>query len=263
MKKLIALGLAFALLSAAPVSAAEWTPAADGTWEWHSEYAEEYTGTYYLSSINGLAFDQLGALFEGAGMEELKNTMYLTLNEDGTAVLFSDGDTVPLIWNVAGSDLMLLPQPGVTEFEEVAKGSIGEGIIELSDDEISFTLSKENADTTAFLQNSGQAAPAPVSDGIIPGTYKLYDVMGLSVDQYAALMGATLEEARNSMVMQLNADGSGAFIADGEAEPFAWTTDGSAVTIFDGTDSLAIPLENGILTIDIGGEKISLAKVTG
>ena len=258
MKRFAALVLVFCLLSAAPALAADWRPNAAGTLEWHGEDAAEYTGTYYMSSVMGLGFDQFAALLDEHATEELKNSLTFTLNADGTALITSDGESLPLIWNVTGTDLLMIPQ-GSTDPDDILRGTISGGIISLDLDGTSATFSRADADTTAYLRQD-PAVPAPVNDGIIAGTYKLYSVMGLSAVQYAALMGASVEEARNSIVFLLNADGTGAMAADGELSPFFWTAKDGIVTISDGTDTLSCTWADGILTIDMGGELMSLAK---
>ena len=258
MKRFAALVLVFCLLSAAPALAADWRPNAAGTLEWHGEDAAAYTGTYYMSSVMGLGFDQFAALLDEHATEELKNSLTFTLNADGTALITSDGESLPLIWNVTGTDLLMIPQ-GSTDPDDILRGTIGGGIISLDLDGTSATFSRADADTTAYLRQD-PTVPAPLNDGIIAGTYKLYSVMGLSAAQYAALMGASVEEARNSIVFLLNADGTGAMAADGELSPFFWTAKDGIVTISDGTDTLSCTWVDGILTIDMGGELMSLAK---
>lgn len=258
MKRFAALVLVFCLLSAAPAFAADWRPNAAGTLEWHGEDAAEYTGTYYMSSIMGLGFDQFADILDDSTAEQLKNSLTITLNADGTALLSSEGESVPLIWNVTGTDLLLVPQ-GSTDPDDILRGTIGQGIISIDLDGTGVTFSRADADTTAFLRQD-PAVPAPINDGTIAGTYKLYSVMGLSAAQYAALMGASVEEARNSIIFLLNADGTGAMAADGDVSPFFWTAKDGVVTISDGTDTLSCPWADGILTIDMGGELMSLAK---
>ena len=259
MKRLSVLVLVFALLFSTSVPAAEWKAGAAG-WEWHADNAELYTGTYRISSIMGIDFDHLAAITGDAEADSLKNLIVLTLNGDGTASFTSEDDTIPLIWNVTGQDILLLPQTGAAEEKDVLRGTIADGIIFLNDDEMPFILAKDGADTQAFLMKQ-QGIPAPVNDGVIAGTYKLYDVMGLSVAEFAAMMGATLEEAQNSMVIRLNADGTGAIAADGDIQPFSWTAQDGAVIIADGTDTLSCPVSGGILVLPLDGETVSLAKV--
>ncbi|MCR5371261.1 MAG: hypothetical protein K6E83_11210 [Clostridium sp.] len=261
MKRLLALGLVFTLLFATPAFAAQWTYGSAG-WEWQGEDAAAYTGTYRLSSMMGINLEEFAAFADSGDLEELKNLIIIDLLDDGTAVLSSDGDSLPLIWNVAGGAISLLAAAGAEGEDEVLSGTYSDGVIALNIDGMEMTLSKEGADTGSYLQEQQGTSVEPVNDGLVTGIYKLYDVMGLSVVSYAALIGATVEEAQNTMVIQLFDGGTGTITADGEAAALTWSmADGILYLTAEGETIPAI-CQDGMITIDLEGESVTLSKVS-
>lgn len=258
MKRFIALLIVLTMLSATPAFAAEWKQGADGTPQWDAAGAEAYTGTYYLSSMMGLSVEMLAALDDDpAAADQLKNLFILNILEDGTGSLSSDGDAISLIWNAAGDQITLVPPELADKEGETFTCTVNGGVITMDIDGLPIVLTKEGTDVKEQPQ-----AEAPVNDGVIPGTYKLHEVLGMSAAQYAALMGATLEEAQNVMVIELKEDGSGSLTADGEATPLTWTSQDNTILLTSEGETISVTIESGILTMDLDGEVIKLGKVS-
>lgn len=92
------------------------------------------------------------------------------------------------------------------------------------------------------------------------GTYKLQSLMGFSVAEYAEMMGVTEEEAADSMALELKADGKAEWTIDGEAQSLDWSMEGETITFTDGQETLEGTLVDGVITLDMEGMEISLAK---
>ena len=92
------------------------------------------------------------------------------------------------------------------------------------------------------------------------GTYKLQSMMGFTLDEYAEMMEITQEEAAESFTLELKAGGKGTITTDGESSNLKWAVDGDKITLSDSQDTLEGTIADGVITLDIEGSELVLAK---
>ena len=94
------------------------------------------------------------------------------------------------------------------------------------------------------------------------GVYKLSQLSTFSVEEYASMLDMELEEAKESMMVELKDDGSAVWTTDGEAESLKWKSEGETVTLFDdaGDDTIDGTFADGALTFDFEGETVVLTR---
>ncbi len=93
------------------------------------------------------------------------------------------------------------------------------------------------------------------------GTYKLSGAMGLSLEEFADMAGMTAEEAADMVQMDLKEKGVVEITFDGETEKGTWKADGETLTLEDAGETLTGTIKDGVITIDIEGESMTLTKV--
>ncbi|MBQ9269617.1 MAG: hypothetical protein IJ206_08895 [Oscillospiraceae bacterium] len=93
------------------------------------------------------------------------------------------------------------------------------------------------------------------------GVYKLSGAMGYSLEEFAGMMGITEEEAADMIQMELKDKGVLALTFDGETETGTWSADGETLTIEDAGESITGTIKDGVITIEIEGESMTLTKV--
>ncbi len=94
------------------------------------------------------------------------------------------------------------------------------------------------------------------------GVYKLSQLSTFSVEEYASMLDMELEEAKESMMVELKDDGSAVWTTDGEAESLKWKSEGETVTLFDNAsdDTIEGTFADGSLTFDFDGETVILTR---
>ncbi len=92
------------------------------------------------------------------------------------------------------------------------------------------------------------------------GVYKLQSLMGFSLDEYAEMTGVTADEAAESMTLELKSNGKAEWIIDGDTQTLDWTLEGDTLTFSDGQETLEGTLADGVISINMEGVEITLAK---
>ena len=92
------------------------------------------------------------------------------------------------------------------------------------------------------------------------GTYKLQSMMGFTLSEYAEMMEITEEEAADSMTLELKSGGKATFTTDGDPSNGEWSVDGDKLTISDSQDTLEGTISDGVITLNIEGVELVLAK---
>ena len=92
------------------------------------------------------------------------------------------------------------------------------------------------------------------------GTYKLQSMMGFTVAEYAEMMGVTEEEAADSMTLELKSGGKATFTTDGDPSELKWSVEGATITLSDSQDTLEGTIADGVVTLNIEGAELVLAK---
>ncbi len=94
------------------------------------------------------------------------------------------------------------------------------------------------------------------------GTYYLSKILDFSVEQYAAMEGISISEAKHAVYIDLNDNGEGFMHINDGGGAFKWTLDGSKITIIPNASKVPEDgtLEGNTLTLNVGGEQIVLVK---
>ena len=85
--------------------------------------------------------------------------------------------------------------------------------------------------------------------------------MGYSLEEFAEMAGMTEEEAADMVQMELKDKGVLSLTFDGETETGKWSADGETLTIEDAGESITGTIKDGVITIEIEGESMTLTKV--
>ena len=93
------------------------------------------------------------------------------------------------------------------------------------------------------------------------GTYKLSEISGYSVEEFAEMAGLTVEETQDMIVFELKDKGVLEVTFDGETESGTWELDGETLTVIDAEETLTGTLKDGVITIEEEGETMTLTKV--
>ena len=92
------------------------------------------------------------------------------------------------------------------------------------------------------------------------GTYRLSDLAGMSVAEYAEYSEISYEEARNSYTVILEADGKATMTYDGAPVEGTWELDGEKFTLGEYGGSYEGTLKDGVMKIDISGVTFTFTK---
>ena len=92
------------------------------------------------------------------------------------------------------------------------------------------------------------------------GTYKLSEISGYSIEEFAEMTGLTVEETQEMMVFELKDKGVLEVTFDGEKESGTWKLDGENLTLEDEGETLTGTLKDGVIHIDMDGETMTLTK---
>lgn len=171
-----------------------------------------------------------GTVLTQEELEAYGMSMWIDLNEDGTAVMFMEGEQMDGInWSVADNMLVLTLGGDSMMIEILEDGTLNmEGII--------------------FALNG------------IAGTWNAIsaEVDGETMDK------AMLEMFGLLITLNFNEDGTGTLAMEGEAGDITWTENAGVVSIFVEGDSTTLNMnDDGTLSGDFGGVIIAFAKVDG
>ena len=92
------------------------------------------------------------------------------------------------------------------------------------------------------------------------GVYKLSEVMGYSLAEFAELVEMTEDETAEMIQIELKANNKVTVIFDGESEDGTWSLDGENLTLNDNGTTIEGTLKDGVMAIEIDGESLTLTK---
>ena len=92
------------------------------------------------------------------------------------------------------------------------------------------------------------------------GTYKLYMLADMTIQEYADLFEVSVEEAEKTMTLELKSGGKAVFTSDGEGETVDWKVEGEKLVLSAEGETLEGTIKDGIITLDFDGESIQLKK---
>jgi hypothetical protein len=117
------------------------------------------------------------------------------------------------------------------------------------------------AETTAEETTAAAASGASSIDGKVAGTYSLNSYKGMSIQDFAKMIGTTPEDASKMIQVKVKDDGTAEFISDGEEpETVSFTLDGEKVVMEAGEEKLEGTLKDGVMTLVLGDEEITLVR---
>lgn len=112
----------------------------------------------------------------------------------------------------------------------------------------------------ALAACGGSSGGGTAADDPNLGMYKLSNIMGFSLEEYAEMLEITPEEAADSMTLELKSDGKADMVIDGDAQTLDWSVTDGTLTLTDGQESLEGTVADGVITLDIEGMEIVFAK---
>ena len=93
------------------------------------------------------------------------------------------------------------------------------------------------------------------------GVYKLESIMGLSLEEFAEMLGEDVESVKDYMTVELKENGKASFSTEGDVEEVDWKLEGDKLILTADGDSLEGTLKDGKITLDFDDEEVILAKV--
>ena len=217
-----------------------------------SEDVGKWTIYEYEANGNKVSHDMLVT----AGMGDT----YLELYEDGTGKLNLFQSLLDITWKpgeitVYGTskytyeidgDTLNMDMQGVY-YTMVRDGSAGSGA--------------SSGSSTGAKDASGEPY---INDGTIEGVYRLWNMMGMSLSEWAEIMGCSLEQAADSMRVEIVDEKTArvSFDTEEEMQEVGLSMDGDQITLSVEDETLGGTLKDGILTLDIEGEQVILARLT-
>lgn len=130
--------------------------------------------------------------------------------------------------------------------------------IEITDPDAAGSLAESPEATEAPA--TPDTPDAPTADEGDLGLYRLYELDGSSVQEYAALMGMSVEDTRNSFTVELLEDGKAILGSGDEYFDGNWTLDGDTFTLFDDEGTYPGTLRDGFMVIELDGATVIFAK---
>ena len=116
-------------------------------------------------------------------------------------------------------------------------------------------------ETTAAATAAAASGDAAAADSEVAGTYSLNSYKGMSIQDFANMIGTTPEDASKMIQVKVKGDGTAEFISDGEEpETVSFTLDGEKVVMEAGEEKLEGTLKDGVMTLVLGDEEITLVR---
>ena len=222
---------------------------------------QQVSGYYRTESMMGISAETMATLMEYSSVEQAKDLFTLNLVQDGTCKFTTDGDTTDMYWNYDGTTFVLAGTPAPGAGDETITGSYADGIITLDIEGVELKLKKEGAGT----QEQPAELPkynVPAAAGSAVGVYRLDGMFGLTIETYASIADLTVEQARNSWIMELKADGSGVITLDGDKADLKWEQDGSNIYLIEEAtgEKISGTIAGDKITLNFEGVNIDLKK---
>ena len=241
--------------------------------------AADVVGTYRLSEFNGMDirefYTEMAAAYGMSleeldiDLEELANSVNITLNADGTAAIVTVDENGTGTWEQRGSVIAITVDGETEEF------TYENGVLRAEEDGVTYGLSKAGAGTTQPVQPPQPTQPTqplgPIDAAAVPGTYKMAKINGMDIREFyteiAAAYGMSLEdlgldldEITESFVIVLQADGTATVISDEEEETGSWRVENNMVAIEVDGETLMFLFQDGEITFEEDEMTVTLRK---
>ncbi|MBR5701870.1 MAG: hypothetical protein IKX47_05330 [Oscillospiraceae bacterium] len=111
----------------------------------------------------------------------------------------------------------------------------------------------------------GSGDSGSVGNDPLLGTYKFSKMVDMTVQEYADLVGLSLEEAQAFMIIELLSGGKGTLSVEGQVQNITWKTEGEKFTLTakdenNQDDTVEGTIKDGVITLDLEGDFIELSK---
>ena len=120
---------------------------------------------------------------------------------------------------------------------------------------VTYIMKRDDAAVLTASSGGSQTASGTYPAGIYYTTF----LGDMSIQEFAGLMGGTVEEYCEIMKFELKEDGTMVFYGDGKAEEGTWTLEGDVLTIEADGETMTGILDGDTLTIDLEGETLIMS----
>ena len=191
---------------------------------------------------------------------------WLELYEDGTGKMNLFQSMIDLTWKPGEITVY-----GTSKYTYEVEGDT----LNLDMQGVYYTMKKAGSAQSASARSEESAGGAAeqtalsasgdeeyINDGTVEGLYQLYSMMGMSIMEMSQAFEQTPEEVVKGMEVEIKGDGTAIFSTDGEGDEVNITIDGEKVVMEAEGEELEGTLKDGLLILDIGGEEVTLARLT-
>ena len=187
---------------------------------------------------------------------------HLDLKEDGTGKFMLFTEELDITWKPG-----IITVYGTTNYTYEIEGDT----MYLDMVGVHYTFKKTGGASASDSSSAGSSKPASsanasgeayINDGTIEGTYKLYEFLGMSLLDYAEMTGETPQKAADSFRLEIKDEHSGTLIMDGEETEVELSISGEKLSIGAEGESLEATLKDGLVTIEMEGAGLVLARLT-
>ena len=98
------------------------------------------------------------------------------------------------------------------------------------------------------------------SSGKYEGTYYMSKLADWTVQEYADLLGVSVEEAEKTFMLEVKSGGKAAFIEDGDSGDCTWKVDGDKFILTAQGESLEGTISGSVISFDLEGDVLELTK---
>ena len=98
------------------------------------------------------------------------------------------------------------------------------------------------------------------SSGKYEGTYYMSKLADWTVQEYADLLGVSVEEAEKTFMLEVKSGGKAAFIEDGDSDDCTWKVDGDKFILTAQGESLEGTISGSVISFDLEGDVLELTK---
>ena len=92
------------------------------------------------------------------------------------------------------------------------------------------------------------------------GTYYMSKIGDWTVQEYADLLGVSVEEAEKTFMLEVKSGGKAAFIEDGDSDDCTWKVDGDKFILTAQGESLEGTISGSVISFNLEGDVLELTK---
>ncbi len=212
-------------------------------------------GVYRVYSFMGMPLAGFAVVMDTTP-EEAANFMVLELREDGTGSIDVQGEHAELTYTVNG-DSLTMDVDG-----EALTVQMKNGLIYLDFDGNAVTLARlTEAAYTAGITVQGTEEEY-LNDGTVAGTYWVYSIMGMKLEDAAKAMNSTPAKVAGLLKFQLMEDGSAVFATENVEAEGSYVIEEETISLDLKGEILSGTYKDGMISIDQDGTSFVMARLT-